>query len=158
MYKVSCSALGIRSETGSEDMTLYIHSTLYTLLPLIFYRFFLDFSKPDLDDLCRKIVHQIHRSTLYRTIFCLISNLQRYWFSAVFQTIVLQLASSNLALCFQLNWMTYSPCGILNEFELTLSRQWVWNEASGIRRLQISRTKTMCYYILEQTPCKFFCE
>ena len=48
------------------------------------------------------------------------------------------------------NWMTYSPCGILNEFELTLSRQWVWNEASGIRRLQISRTKTMCYYILNK--------
>ena len=79
MYKVCCSALGIRSETKSEPLTLYIHSTLYTLLPLIFYRFFLDFSKPDLDDLCRKIVHQIHRSTLYRTIFCLISNLQRYY-------------------------------------------------------------------------------
>ena len=64
-------------------------------------------------------------------VVCMVANL----FSAVFQTIVLQLASSNLALCFQLNWMTYSPCGILNEFELTLS---VWNEASGIRRLQIT--------------------
>ena len=82
MYKVCCSALGIRSETESEPLTLYIHSTLYTLLPLIFYRFFLDFSKPDLDDLCRKIVHQIHRSTLqihsiFRSLFS--SNTEHQW-------------------------------------------------------------------------------
>ena len=57
MYKVSCSALGIRSEVGSEPLT-FIHT-------------------PQNIHFAPTLYIQVY--TLYRTIFCLISNLQRYY-------------------------------------------------------------------------------